>query len=88
MFIVPSILVDEPGFERIRSSVFPDLGLGLACSGRTGSKFGLFEGVRKGSKFGFGGQTWVRVSSKFDQLSSKLVIFGFKPTLFYTDILI
>ena len=35
-------------------------------SGQTGSKFGLFGGVRKGSKFGFGGQTWVQVSSNFD----------------------
>ena len=25
-----SVLVDEPGFGRVRSSVFPDLGLGLA----------------------------------------------------------
>jgi hypothetical protein len=42
-----SILVDEPGFGMVRSSVFPDLGLG--------SKFRLFGGVREGSKFGFGG---------------------------------
>ena len=25
-----SVLVDKPGFERVQSSVFPDLGLGLA----------------------------------------------------------
>ena len=25
------VLVDEPGFEKAQSSVFPDLGLGLAC---------------------------------------------------------
>ena len=43
-------------------------------SGQKGSKFGHFAGferVRKGSKFGFGGQTWVRVSLKFDQSSFK-----------------
>ena len=33
-----------------------------------------------GSMFGFGGQTWVRVSSKFDLSSSKFVIFGFDQT--------
>ena len=39
----------------VRSLVFPDLG----------------AGVQVGSKFGSGGQTWVRVSSKFDLSSSK-----------------
>ena len=29
--VCSSVLVDEHGFERVRSSVFPDLGLGLAC---------------------------------------------------------
>ena len=40
-------------------------------SSQTGSKFGLFRGVRLDLKFGFGGQSWVRVSSKFDPSSSK-----------------
>ena len=39
-------------------------------SGRTGSKLGFLE-IRESSKFGFGRQTWVRVSSKFDQSSLK-----------------
>ena len=33
--------------------------------------FGLFGGVQNGSKFSFGGRTWVRVSSKFNLSSSK-----------------
>ena len=40
-------------------------------SGQTSSKFGHFAGVRKGSKFVFGGQAWVQKSSKFDLSSSK-----------------
>ena len=36
-----------------------------------GLKVRLFGGVQKGSKFGFGGQTWVQVSLKFDLSSLK-----------------
>ena len=41
--------------------------------GKTGSRFGLFGGDQKGSKFSFGGQTWVCVSLKFDLSSSKQI---------------
>ena len=34
-----------------------------------------------GSKFGFGGQSWVRVRSK--QFEVKFIILGFDPTIFY-----
>ena len=37
----------------------------------TGSKFRLFGGVWVGLKIGFGGRTWVWVSSKFNLSSSK-----------------
>ena len=47
-----SILVDESGFEWVRSLVFPDFGLFLTEQVGT---LGFFEGIRKGSKFGFGG---------------------------------
>ena len=40
-----SVLGDEPGFGRIQSSVFPDLGLGLAHFWSNRFKFGLFGGV-------------------------------------------
>ena len=40
-------------------------------SDRTGSMFGLFGVVQKGSKFGLSGQTWVQLSSKFIPSSSK-----------------
>ena len=40
-------------------------------SSKTGSKFGLFGGIRVGLKFSFGGRTWVQVSSKFDLSSLK-----------------
>ena len=30
MWVHSSVLVDEPGFRRIRSSAFPNLGMGLA----------------------------------------------------------
>ena len=53
------VLVDETGFGRVQSSVFLDLGIGLAHFWQTGLKFGLFAGVQMGMKFGFGGQTWV-----------------------------
>ena len=46
---------DEPGFGKVLSLVFLDLGLGWHISGQTDSKFGLFGGVRKGIKFGFVG---------------------------------
>ena len=42
-----------------------------AFFGQTGSKVRLIYGVQKGSKFGFGGQTWVCVSLKFDQSGLK-----------------
>ena len=39
---------------------------------RSGSKFVLFGGVWMGSKFSFGGRTWVWVSLKFDLSSSNV----------------
>ena len=47
-----SILVDEPGFRRVRISVFPDLGLGLAHFWSNRFKVQAFW---RGLKFGFGG---------------------------------
>ena len=41
---------DEPGFGKVLSSVFLDLGLGWLISGQTDSKFGHFGGSRKGIK--------------------------------------
>ena len=38
---------------------------------KTGLKFRLFEEVRMDLMFGFGGQTWVQVSSKFELSSWK-----------------
>ena len=40
-------------------------------SGQSGLKFGHFAKFKMGSKFGFGGRTWVRKSSKFDLSSLK-----------------
>ena len=66
-----SVLVDKPGFRRVRL-VFWIWTWFRPISGWTGSKFGVLGGVRMGSKLGFDGRTWVRVSSKFDLSSSKL----------------
>ena len=60
------------GSEEFEVQFFLELGLGVRpISGPTGSKFGLFGGVRIGLKFGFPRQTWIQVSLKFDLSSSK-----------------
>ena len=47
-----SILVDEPGFGRVRSSIWLDLGLGSAYFWLNRFEVQAFW---RGSKFGFGG---------------------------------
>ena len=46
-WVLSLVLVDEPGFGRVRTSVCPDLGMRVwPISGQTCSKFGIFGGVR------------------------------------------
>ena len=68
-----SVLVVKPVIGRVRSLVFPHFGprFSLFLAEHV-SKFRFFGWVRKSSKFGFGGRTYVRVSSKLDLSSSKL----------------
>ena len=70
-WVCSSVLVDEPGFGRVRSLVFPDLGLGSTYFRAKKFEVRTFWRVRKGSKFGFGRRTWIWKSSKFDMLGSK-----------------
>ena len=60
-----------PGFGRVRSLVFPDLGPGSAHFKLNSFEARIFGLVRVGSKFSFDGQTWVRESLKFDLSSLK-----------------
>ena len=61
------VLVDKLWFGWVWSSVFLDLQcLGSACFWPKWIEVQAFGGVRMGSKFGFGGWTWVQMSLKFD----------------------
>ena len=46
VWVRSSVLINEPGFGRVRSFFFQICSWVRLRSGRTSSKFGLFEGVR------------------------------------------
>ena len=73
-----SIWVDEPGFGRVRSSVFPDLGLGSTYFWPKGSKFGHFAGfkrVRSSVLVDEPGFEWVQIRPvKFEAVQSLLYL--------------
>ena len=56
------------GLEGFENLMFPDLDLGPAHFWLNMFEVQVFW---RGSKFSFGGETWVRVSSKFNISSSK-----------------
>ena len=81
-WVLSLILVDEPVIRNVRSSVFLDFGPGLAHF--EPNRFEV-EAFLRGSKFIFGGRTWVQVSSKFDLSGLKIFIFVFDPKLDLSD---